>query len=302
MNRIIYTVKPEDISELLPQITDPPKSLRMQGEFPKGAKANTYASSTLEAKDREMKYLTVVGSRKYSDYGKTVCEYLIAGLRGYPICIISGLALGMDGIALRAALAAQLPTVAVPGSGLSDKAIHPKTNIGIRDAILEAGGCVLSEFEDDFRATLYSFPQRNRIMAGLAHATLIIEAKLKSGTLITSKYATEYNRDVFTVPHPIFSSTSEGPHMLLRLGATPITKPEDILDAFGFIQGGLFAPKDYSDCSPDEMLVVNLLSEPLERDEIIRTINKPIHVTQAILSIMEIKGLIREEMGEIRLI
>jgi predicted Rossmann fold nucleotide-binding protein DprA/Smf involved in DNA uptake len=94
--------------------------------------------------------------------------------------------------------------------------------------------------------------------------------------------------------------------MLLRLGATPITRPEDILDAFGFIQQGIFADgkqaRDYSDCSDDELLVVNLLSQPTPRDEIIRSLDKPIHVTQTILSIMEIKGLIREEMGEIRLI
>ena len=291
INKTIKTTTPNDISELLSQISDPPKSLRIQGEFPRA---------------EGMKYLCVVGSRKYSDYGKAVCEHLITGLRGYPICIISGLALGMDGIAHRSALSAGLKTVAVPGSGLSDKVLYPSTHHGLRDQILEVGGCMLSEFEDDFRATPYSFPQRNRIMAGLAHATLIIEAELKSGTLITSKYATEYNRDVFTVPHSIFSPTSEGPHMLLRLGATPITKPEDILDAFGFIQSGLFADgkvaRDYSDCSEDELLVVKLLSQPTSRDEIIRSLDKPIHIVQTILSIMEIKGLIKEEMGEIRLI
>ncbi len=294
IDKTIRTVKTTDFSPLLAEIYHCPETFRMQGTFPVD-------------ENGDVKYLTVVGSRKYSDYGKAVCEYLITGLRGYPIVVISGLALGMDGIALRSALNAGLKTVAVPGSGLSDMAIHPKTNIGIRDAILNAGGCILSEFPDDFRATLYSFPQRNRIMAGLAHATLIIEAEIKSGTLITSKYATEYNRDVFTVPHPIFSSTSEGPHMLLRLGATPITKPEDILDAFGFapregLFGGNNSLRDYSDCSEDELLVVNLLTQPLERDTIIRELGKPVHVTQAILSIMEIKGLIKEELGEIRLV
>jgi DNA processing protein len=290
MNKTIKTVKPEDISELLPEITDPPKTLRMQGEFP-----------------ITDKYLTVVGSRKYSEYGKAVCEHLIIGLRGYPITIISGLALGIDGIAHRSALSAGLKTVAVPGSGLSDKVLYPASHRGLRDKILESGGCMLSEFEDDFRATPYSFPQRNRIMAGLAHATLIIEAELKSGTLITSKYAIEYNRDVFTIPHSIFSKTSEGPHMLLRLGATPITSPADILTALGFdttkenLLGNSNKLRDYSDCSADELEVVNILAEPMSRDEIIRGLNKPIHITQTILAIMEIKGLIKEEMGEIRL-
>lgn len=287
INKSIKTVKPEEISKLLCEISDPPKTLRLQGKFPQ---------------TDGMKYLTVVGSRKYSDYGKAVCEYLISGLRGYPICIISGLALGMDSIAHRSALSAKLKTIAVPGSGLSDKVLYPASHRGLRDQILESSGCLLSEFEDDFKATLYSFPQRNRIMAGLAHATLIIEAELKSGTLITSKYATEYNRDVFTVPHSIFSPTSEGPHMLIRLGATPITKPEDILEAFGIApKEGLFGGRDYSDCSEDELEVIKILSNPMERDAIIRELNKPVHVTQTILSIMEIKGLIKEEMGEIRL-
>jgi DNA processing protein len=281
----IETLRKKDFPPLLNEINDPPKEMRIMGELPQAEK-----------------YLAVVGSRKYSDYGRAVCEQLIAGLRGYPICIVSGLALGMDGIALRAALAAGLPTIAVPGSGLSDKAIHPKTNIGIRDAILEAGGCIMSEFPDDFRATLWSFPQRNRIMAGMCHATFVIEAELKSGTLITSKYAIEYNRDVFTVPHSIFSKTSEGPHMLLRLGATPITQSSDIVSALGLRpHEDLFQKRDYSECSTDEHEVISLLQEPLSRDEIIRRLGKPVYVTQTIIAAMEIKGLLEESMGEVHL-
>ena len=290
MNNPIRTIKTKDFSTLLTEIHDCPKTFQIQGDFPVAEK-----------------YLTVVGSRKYSDYGKSVCEHLISGLRGHNICIISGLALGMDGIAHRSALENNLKTVAVPGSGLGETALYPSNHRGLRDEILDSGGCLLSEFENDFKAVYYSFPQRNRIMAGLSNAVLIIEAELKSGTLITSKYATEYNRDVFTVPHPIFSPTGEGPHMLLRLGATPITKPEDILDAFGMVpKEGLFLERDYSDCSENEILIINILSEPLPKDEIIRTMlnihNKPTHITQTTLSVLEIKGLIKEEMGEVRLV
>ena len=290
MDKTIHTVTTRDISPLLAEIYNAPVTLRMQGTFP------------FPKIGQKLKYLTVVGSRKYSDYGKQACEYLIAGLAGYPIVIVSGLALGMDAIALQAALDAGLQTIAVPGSGLGDGVLHPRSNIGLRDSILRSGGCMLSEFTDDFAATDYSFPQRNRIMAGLSHATLIIEAELKSGTLITSKYATEFNRDVFTVPHSIFDTTSEGPHMLLRLGATPVTKPEDILEAFGMLDPNqsLFA-RDYTDCSSDEIAIIKLLSEPMSRDEIIFTIGKPIHLVQTTLSIMEIKGLIKEELGQIRL-
>lgn len=281
----ISSIKPKDISELLPEIPEFPKSLRIQGEFPV----------------RE-KYLAVVGSRKYSEYGKAVCEHLIKGLAGQSVCIVSGLALGIDGIAHQAALSAGLATIAIPGSGLSEKVLYPSSHRGLAQTILEKGGCLISEFEDDFRATNWSFPQRNRIVVGISHATFVIEAELKSGTLISSKYAIDFNRDVFTIPHSIFSKTSEGPHMLLRLGATPITSSADIIAGLGLkTTDTLFEKRDYSDCSADELEVVNILSESRSRDEVLRMLDKPIAVSQTILAIMEIKGLIEETMGEIHL-
>jgi DNA processing protein len=281
----IETLAKKDFPKLLRQIPDCPKEMRIAGQFPKTEK-----------------YLAVVGSRKYSDYGKAVCESLISGLGGYSITIVSGLALGMDTIAHRTAMKARLPTVAIPGSGLNEKVIYPAAHLNVAKEIVEHGGCLLSEFGDDFRARPESFPQRNRIIAGISDATLVIEAELRSGTLITSKYAIDYNRDVFTVPHSIFSKTSEGPHMLLRLGATPITSSEDIINALGMKRlDNLFEKHDYSECSTDEREVVEILREPLSRDEIIRRLDKPVYVTQTILATMEIKGLIKEEMGEIRL-
>ena len=275
----------KDFPKLLNEINDPPEKMRIVGELPKTEK-----------------YLCVVGSRKYSEYGKAVCEKLIEGLSGYSITIVSGLALGMDAIAHRAALKAGLPTVAVPGSGLGEKTLYPTTNRMLAEEIVEAGGALISEFPDDFRPYLYSFGQRNRIMAGMSHATLIIEAELRSGTLITSKYAIEYNRDVFTVPNSIFSKTSEGPHMLLRLGATPITQSSDIITALGLRpREELLQVRDYSDCSTDERELIDILKEPLSRDEIIRRLGKPVYVTQTILATMEIKGLIEEVMGEVHL-
>ena len=282
----IRDLNKKDFPELLKEINDPPEKLRIVGELPKTEK-----------------YLCVVGSRKYSEYGKAVCEKLISGLRGYSITIVSGLALGMDALAHRAALKTGLPTIGVPGSGLGEKSLYPATNRVIAKEIVQAGGSLISEFPDDFHPHLYSFPQRNRIMAGMSHATLIVEAELKSGTLITSKFATEYNRDVFTVPHSIFSQTSEGPHMLLRLGATPITQSSDIVTALGLREKEtLFKTADYSDCSTDERELISLLQEPLSRDEIIRRLGKPVYATQTILATMEIKGLIEESMGEIHLL
>lgn len=281
----IKDLNKKDFPPLLNEINDPPKSLRIVGEIP-----------------QTEKYLAVVGSRKYSEYGKNVCERIIEGLAGYSITIVSGLALGVDAIAHKSALKAGLPTVAVPGSGLSEKVLYPSSNKMLAREIVENNGALISEFDDDFKATPYSFPQRNRIMAGMCDATLVIEAELKSGTLITSKYAIEYNRDVFTIPNSIFSKTSEGPHMLLRLGATPITSSADIISALGLTpHKNLFEKRDYKDCSSDEHEVISILSEPMSRDEIIQRLGKPVYVTQTILATMEIKGLIEETLGEIHL-
>ncbi len=290
-NKTITDLEKDKFPDLLKEINDPPKKLRIQGRFP-----NT----------KNMKYLTVVGSRKYSSYGKSVCESLISGLASYNICIVSGLALGIDSIAHNCALNSNLKTIAVPGSGLSDRVLYPKTHINLRDKILDSGGCILSEFEDDFQATPYSFPQRNRIMAGMCDAVLVIEAEIKSGTLITSKFATEYNRDVLTVPQNIFSKTSEGPSMLLKLGATPITKSEDILTALkiDIKEDNLFSEKNknFEGLSEEEVEILKILAEPKSKEEIMEITKKPAHKTQTIISILEIKGLIKEEMGVVRIV
>jgi DNA processing protein len=275
----------DDFPPLLNEINDPPEKMRIIGELPKTEK-----------------YLAVVGSRKYSEYGKAVCEKLIEGLSGYSITIVSGLALGIDSIAHKSAIKAGLPTIAIPGSGLNEKVLYPNSHKQLAEEIVNTGGCLISEFEDNIPGYPSNFPQRNRIIAGMSHATLVIEAELQSGTLITSKYATEYNRDVLTVPNSIFSKTSEGPHMQLRLGATPITSSSDIISALGLTpHNNLFEKRDYKNCSSDEHEVINLLREPMSRDEIIRKLGKPVFVTQTILATMEIKGLIEEVLGEIHL-
>jgi DNA processing protein len=287
ISQTVRVLEKENWPPLLPEINDPPKKLFIRGIVP----------------DWDRKLLTVVGARKYTSYGKDVCEKLIAGLAGYPITIISGLALGIDAIAHRSALSVKLPTIAVPGSGLSPKVLYPASHAGLAETILENGGALISEFEPDFRATVWSFPQRNRIMAGMSHAVLVIEAEKKSGTLITSRLATEYNREVMTVPGSIFSPNSEGPHMLIRLGATPITSSADILEALGLAPAGEPSTRtlDLSDCSPLEIKIIELLSEPKTRDDVCEALSLPVPQLNAILSVMELKGLISESMGEIHL-
>lgn len=275
-----------DLPPLLSEIPDRPEKLSYRGTLPDW---------------NAVKVLCVVGSRKYTGYGKEVCEQLIAGLSGYPIVIVSGLALGIDSIAHKAALAAGLKTIAVPGSGLDWKVLYPASHVPLAKKILERGGALISEFALDFKATPYSFPQRNRIMAGMSHAVLVIEAEQKSGTLITSRLASDYNRDVLTVPGSIFASSSRGPHMLLRLGATPITSSAELLDALGFKQEEKPAMRDYSDCSTMEREVLGLLAEPLSRDELISRSGLSTSEVNTTLSVLEIKGFIKETLGEVRL-
>lgn len=282
----VVKLKNEEFPKPLLEIPQPPKVLYMRGKMP----------------PEDYVYLAIVGSRKFTSYGRDICEKLIKGLKGRPIVIVSGLAMGIDTIAHKTALDTGLITMSMPGSGLDNSALHPKCNIRLAQEIVDAGGCLLSEFPPDFKATLYSFPQRNRLMAGISKATLIIEAEDRSGTLITARMATDYNRDVLAVPGSAFSSNSKGTNNLIRQGATPITSSEELLDALGFkIEKPVQSDKEkYVDCSKEEMKIIGLLREPRERDELIRESGMDTATANALLSIMEIKELIKEELGEIK--
>jgi DNA processing protein len=281
----IQKLSPHEFPPQLLEIPHKPKQLYLKGNLP----------------PKDAKILCVVGSRKYSQYGKDVTQKLISSLMGRNVAIISGLALGIDSIAHTAALDAGLYTLALPGSGIENSALYPQSNIQLAERIIESGGGIMSEFEPDKKSERYFFPQRNRIMAGLSHAVLIIEAEMKSGTLITSRLATDYNRDVLTIPHSIYSTTGQGPHMLLRLGATPITKVEDLHEALGFDVQMSLLEKTRDDCSEAEKKLLSLLDEPIARDELIR--RSKLHVSEAniYISLLEMKGYIKESLGEIRL-
>lgn len=283
MEESVRQLKRNEFPLLLSEIPDAPNTLYLRGALP----------------SPETKLLCVVGTRRNSPYGKDACQTLIAGLRGYDIAIISGLALGMDAIAHQAALDSNLFTLAVPGSGLNDDVLYPRTNRSLARDILAKGGGLLSEFGPSFRATPYSFPERNRIMAGMCHATLVVEAGEKSGTLITARLAMEYNRDVMTVPSSIFSKLSYGPHMLIRNGATPVTCSDDILDAL-HLQRREPAMRMRAALSQKEQKIIDLLAHPMTREELIRELALPIAEINVLLSAMELKGLIMERLGELR--
>lgn len=177
-------------------------------------------------------FLSVVGSRIVTTYGKDCIEKILPPLSGQNICIISGLAIGVDGLAHKAAIKSGLPIIAIPGSGLGEKVLYPRMNRDLALEILKSGGLLISEYEENFKSTLYAFPARNRLMAALSDAVLLIEASTKSGTMITARIATEYNKDVWCVPGSIFSDRSSGTNNLIKNGAAIITDYKDILHNF----------------------------------------------------------------------
>ena len=181
--------------------------------------------------------------------------------------------------------------------------LYPASNHGLANKIVSEGGALLSEFEPDFRATPYSFPQRNRIMAGMSRGILVIEAGERSGTLITARLATEYNRDVFVIPGSIFSPQSRGAHQLLKLGAIPVTCGADILEHWNLnreLKVESRKSKVFDECSNEEKQILKLLHEPTTKEELMQKLDIPTHNVNIILSAMEIKGLIIETHGEMR--
>lgn len=268
----------------LHEIPEPPERLWARGALP----------------PPHTKLLAVVGSRALSRYGEEACTRLITGLAGYPVSIISGLALGADACAHKAALAAGLHTIAIPGSGLDDSVIYPRTNLGLARNILTKGGALISEQEPLHKPYLKEFPSRNRLMVGMADAVLIVEAGPKSGTLITARLAADYNRDLLAIPHRIGDPHGFGPHLFIRLGAALVTEPLHILEALGI------PPRDPScskpgfeqlDLGETEMAIWNLLAEPHPRDEVLRLAGAPVGETMTALVALELRGLIREEFG-----
>lgn len=274
----------EEYPPLLKQLSKPPKELYMVGELP----PSHYI------------YVTFVGARKCSDYGKKVCETLIEGLRGLPVVIVSGLAFGIDTIAHKAALQNGLRTIAIPGSGLREDIIVPWAHQNIAREIVLSGGALLSPFSPETPGASWTFPARNEIMAAISHATVVIEARKESGTLITARNALDFSRDVFTVPGSIFCDLTNGPHELIRHGARPITNCEELVEALGFKSKALRKQADYSNLSEDEIKIMEILANPITRDSLLEKTGMEIGKLNTLISLLEIKGLLEETLGELR--
>lgn len=272
----IRKLTPHEFPPLLAEIPQPPTDLWLDGMLPPPA----------------LTLLAVVGSRDYTTYGKQVVDHLIAGLAGYPVGIISGLALGIDSLAHEAALRHGLYTMAVPGSGLDRAVLYPASHRRLADQIVAAGGGLLSEFEPTMGAAKWTFTQRNRIMAGMCTATILIEAAPQSGTLITARMTVDYNRELLVVPGSIFSKNSAGTHQFLKLGATPVTEAADILAALGIEVLAAEPPARPRTLSLVEELVIRHLINPTDRDTLIRTLELPASEAGILLMEMEMQGYI----------
>lgn len=263
--------------QALKEIPEPPPSLRIRGSIPK-----------------DTIFLTVVGARNMSSYGVSVCRELIMGLKGFPITIISGLARGIDTVAHESALEVGLCTVALPGSGLDSRVLYPKENRTLAERILHAGGALISEYRDTQRPAPWTFPRRNRLLAGISAMVLVIEAGPRSGTLITARLGLEYNRSVGAVPGDIRNILSYGPHALMRQGAAIITSANDIVEELGYAY-----PKKIvqSVLNIYEEKVYEVLSEPYRKEDIIAQLSLPRAYADLIFISLQEKGYVKEIGG-----
>ncbi|MFY9457419.1 MAG: DNA-processing protein DprA [Candidatus Spechtbacterales bacterium] len=209
------SINDEQYPSQLREIASPPAALYIRGHIPK---------------NKPM--IAVVGTRRSTPYGKRVTEHIVKGLVRANVVIVSGMAIGIDSEAHKAALGAGGETVAVVGSGIDESVIYPASNKGLAREI-EKHGAVISEFDPYARSETFYFPQRNRVISGLSLGVVVIEAKEKSGALITCNFALDQNREVFAVPGSIFWETSIGPNNLIKQGAKAATCAEDILEEFG---------------------------------------------------------------------
>ena len=247
--------------------------------------------------DEKTIHLGVVGTRRCSGYGKESCEKIIGELAEHEMVVVSGLAIGIDTVAHKTAIANKMKTIAVLGSGINGEILYPRQNLRLSEEIVEAGGCVISEYPFKMKAALHTFPQRNRIIAGLSRGVFVIEAPQKSGALITANFAVDYNRDVFALPGSIFSENSAGTNNLIKAGAIPVFSGADILEAFGIQTKE--DKKENLNLSSLEEKIISCLTEPMTRDDLIRKSGLLPKEINPALSILEIRGIIKESGGEI---
>ncbi len=285
--RILCLTDP-DYPCLLREIPDPPPLL--------------YVAGTIDTSEN---CLAVVGSRNATAYGITTTRQLCGDLVGKGLCIVSGMARGIDTAAHEGALMGKGRTIAVLGSGLEQ--IYPAENRELFQKITE-NGAVVSEFPLNAQPEAHHFPQRNRIISGMSLGTLVVEATRNSGSLITARMAAEQNREVFAIPGSIHSFKSTGTHILIKQGAKLVEHVQDILDEINLDDRRLPGPSSsvigkpstpvLPPLSETESMVFNALSTyPIHSDELVRKLSLSSGKLMGILLQLEVKGLIQQTAG-----
>lgn len=264
---------------LLTQTADPPFLLYVRGDASLLARTDTVA---------------VVGTRKATRYGLTATAHLVGPLAAAGVPIVSGLALGIDAAAHEAALAAGGKTVAILAAGVSDDDISPRTNYGLAQRILRAGGAIVSEKPPGTPAYQSMFLLRNRIVAGMSRATIIVEAAARSGALVTARLALEANRDVFAVPGPITTTASIGPNRLIAQGAIPALSPEFVLETLGYETAAspAAAGREATFSDVERAILAAQRAGALTPDDIAEKTGLPIRVVLVTTASLAIKGAV----------
>jgi DNA processing protein len=265
---------------LLPLIPDPPKLLYYIGDLSLASR----------------RCVAVVGSRKTTEYGRWAAFALSQRLAEHGIVVVSGLAAGIDACSHAGALKAKGKTIAVLGCGID--VCYPASNRILKEQI-ENAGLVLSEYPPGQKAAIYTFPRRNRIISGLSEATVVAAAGLHSGSLITAELAEEQGRSVFSLPGNINNIYHLGSNKLIKDGALPLVVLDDILEELGIRPIEQAAVREA--LSDDEKDLVDRLVFDGERtvDQLCKTLGKPPSHVNGLVTVLEMKGIVRTSMGKI---
>lgn len=274
----IVTTRDEHFPPRLAAIPDPPLLLFVAGNL------KTLSNDSL----------AIVGGREASGAGRRFATSIAAALSNAGLTIVSGLALGIDTAAHQGALAGASPTIAVLGGG--HRRLYPESNKGLARKICDQGGAVVSEYPPLSRPTRYTFPERNRIVSGLALGVLVLEARERSGSLITANYALEQGREVMAVPGPVESRLSRGAHALIRDGAGLVESADDVLAMLGIDPAQSANEGAAVELDPKEQQVLDALdySETSLDTLVARTGLKVEEILQVLLA-LELSGFVEAE-------
>ncbi|MDE2311460.1 MAG: DNA-processing protein DprA [Patescibacteria group bacterium] len=244
--------------------------------------------------------LAMVGTRMVTTYGRLATPRLAGPLAEAGAIIVSGMAFGVDALAHQAAVERGRRTIAVLGGGLDEKSLYPKAHGLLAQQILDTGGMLLSEYPPLTPNFKQNFVARNRIISGMSVATVVIECNLKSGSLITAKYALEQNRGVYAVPGPIYAEQSQGPNNLIKMGAKLVTDAIDILEDLNLQHWPeqQQAQSGFDDSPAEAALLQVVAHEPLHINEIVRQSQLSLADATSALTFLEMKGKIKNLGGQ----